>query len=473
MKLLIGLIAILPIIYLSFRYWKSAIKTVLLLVVIEGALRKWVLPQASELIYFLKDFVLVGAYIRYYGTGLVQKKLEIKINFINVMCFLAAGWCIFQAFNPSLGSPIVGIFGVKAYFFYTPLMWILADVFESESDLYKFLRSHLFLIIPVGILGVVQFFSPPSSPINSYAPGLEALGGVATFSKFARITSTFAYINNYALYLIVCFGLLIPFLSINQSRWWKLATIGEIFMVVVNLAMTGSRNPVISSALFLCCYLGANLLTRPSRALRFVRQFLPIAIIISIAAFIWFRPAIDAFWNRASSNSDVSHRIENSFTEPLRFFQYKDIDGYGTGATHGASQTLRNALGLPPGEPIATGFEAEMGRIALDLGPIGFTLWYGFRLSMIIALWLVFWKLQRPFLKNLAIAACLIQAIQIIGQVVTLHTFSVYYWFLSSFIFLLPKLERIQNFYRDLQLLNQNVQSASFPDSPDGQSQLP
>lgn len=472
MKLLIGVIAILAILYLSFSQWKSAIKTVLLLVVIEGALRKWVLPQASELIYFLKDFVLVGAYIRYYGTVVFQKKLAIKNNFINVMCFLAAGWCIFQAFNPSLGSPIVGIFGLKAYLFYTPLMWILADLFESESELYQFLRWHLLLIIPVGIIGVFQFFSPPSSPINAYAPGLEAIGGVATFSKYARITSTFAYINNYALYLIVCFGLLIPFLTINQSRWWKLATLGETFMVVVNLVMTGSRNPVISSALFLCCYLGANFVTRPGRALRYVRQFLPIAIVVALAAFIWFRPAIDAFWNRASSNNDVSHRIENSFTEPLRFFQYKDIDGYGTGATHGATQQLRNALGLPPGEPIAIGFEAEMGRIALDLGPIGFTLWYGFRVSMIIALGLVFWKLQRPFLKNLAIAACLIQAIQIVGQVVTLHTFSVYYWFLSSFIFLLPKLERIENFYRDLQVLNKNVQPPYFPDSPDGQSEL-
>lgn len=473
MNLLIGVIALLAIIYLSFSYWKSAIKTVLLLVVIEGALRKWVLPQASELIYFLKDFVLVGAYIRYYGTLVFQRKLAIKNSLVNVMCFLAAGWCIFQAFNPSLGSPIVGIFGFKAYFFYTPLMWILVDVFESESELYQFLRWHLLLIFPVGILGIFQFFSPPSSPINSYAPGLEAIGGVATFSKFARITGSFAYINNYALYLIVCFGLLIPFLSINQSRWWKLATIGEIFIVVVNLAMTGSRNPVISSVLFLCCYLGANFITNPSRALRLFRQFLPIAIIVSIAAFIWFKPAIDAFWNRASSNTDVSHRIENTFTEPLRFFEYKDIDGYGTGATHGATQTLRNVLGLPPGETIATGFEAEMGRIALDLGPIGFTLWYGFRVIIIFALWQVFWQLQRPFLKNLAIAACLIQAIQIVGQVVTLHTFSVYYWFLSSFIFLLPKLERRENFYRDLQLFNENVQSPYLPDSPNGQSKLP
>ncbi len=473
MKLLIGGIAILVILYLSFFYWKSAIKTVLLLVVIEGALRKWVLPQASELIYFLKDFVLLGAYIRYYGTLVFQKKLAIKNNFINVMCFLAAGWCIFQAFNPSLGSPIVGIFGLKAYLFYTPLMWILTDVFESEWELYQFLRSHLLLIIPVGIIGAVQFFSPPSSPINSYAPGLEAIGGVATFSKFARITGTFPYINNYALYLIVCFGLLITFLSINQSRWWKLATIGEIFMVVINLAMTGSRNPVISSALFLCCYLGANFLTNPARGLRYIRQFLPIAIVLAIAALIWFRPAIDAFSNRASSNNDVSHRIENSFTEPLRFFQYKDLDGYGTGATHGATQQLRNTLGLPPGEPIATGFEGEMGRIALDLGPIGFTLWYGFRVSMIIALWQVFWKLQKPFLKNLAIAACLIQAIQIVGQVVTLHTFSVYYWFLSSFIFLLPRLEQMANWQQQLQWWQINVQSTYHPNSSDGQSEFP
>ena len=457
MKLLIGLIAVVAIIYISSLDWKRAVKVALVIVVFEGALRKWFLPQASELIYFLKDFVLLGAYIKYYGCLTLEGKFVIKKNFINLVVFLAAGWCIFQAFNPSLGSPIIGLFGVKAYLFYTPLIWLIPDLFESEFELYKFLRTYLLLVIPVGLLGVVQFFSPANSVLNIYAPGQEAEGGIATFSSFARITGTFAYINNYTAYLLVSFALLIPLLSMKQSPRWMLVTIAEILFVFVNQIMSGSRAPVLGSVLFLSGYLGIKLFIQPYSALRFIKKFLPSAIVVGTVAFIGFQPALEAFLQRSSGNKDVSVRISASILEPLQFFQYKDVDGYGTGATQGGGMALRRMLGLPGGEQILVGFEAEMGRIALEIGPIGFVLWYLLRFSLMIGLLQVFFKLKTPFLKDLALAAFLIHAIQFIGQVVTLHTFAVYYWFLSSFIFLLPKLEQMNNFYRRAQLLQQDV----------------
>jgi hypothetical protein len=436
--------AVIIIIYISSLDWKRSVKAVLFLVVIEGALRKWVLPQASELMYFLKDFVLLGAYIRYYGGLSLQRKFALKNNPINLLIVLAALWCIFQAFNPSLGSIFIGIFGLKAYLFYIPLIWMVPNLFESESELYNFLRFYLLLTIPVGCLGIAQFFSPPNSPINIYAPGQEAVGGIATFSSFARITGTFAYINNYTAYLIVCFGLLISLLSIYQPYWWKLATIVEILFVTVNQFMSGSRGPVITSVLFVLGYLGAKLLTQPYKALRFIRQFLIAGVVVAIVAFIWFRPAVDAFWVRTTSNTDVSGRIEGSLVEPFNFMKFKDVDGYGTGATQVGNSVLRRVLNLPPGEQILVYYETEMGRIALDLGPLGFVLWYALRISLIIALWRVFWQLRRFFLKELALAAFLIQAIQILGQIVTLHTFAVYYWFFSGFIFLLPRLDKME-----------------------------
>jgi hypothetical protein len=119
---------------------------------------------------------------------------------------------------------------------------------------------------------------------------------------------------------------------------------------------------------------------------------------------------------------------------------------------------------LPRGEFIPTYYEAEMGRVALELGPIGFGLWYGLRVSLLISLWLVFRKLKRPFLRELALAAFLIHAIQINGHLVFHHTFSVYYWFLSGFIFLLPRLEQMEDWQQ--YLLQQNVQTPYFTDSP-------
>jgi hypothetical protein len=168
-KLLIGLLACVVIFYFSALKWRRAVKAVFLLLVIEGALRKWVLPQASEMIYFLKDIVLLGAYFNFYCFSVSDKKFLSKVKIINILIFIAIGWCLFQVFNPSLGSPLVGIFGLRGYLLYIPLIWMLPSLFQSEEELYKFLRSHLLLSIPVGIIGIIQFFSPASSFINAYS----------------------------------------------------------------------------------------------------------------------------------------------------------------------------------------------------------------------------------------------------------------------------------------------------------------
>ncbi len=465
MKLLIGLLACIVIVYFSAVKWRRAVKAVFFLLVLEGALRKWVFPQASEMIYFLKDIILLGAYFNFYGFSASKEKLP-KANITNILIFIAIGWCIFQVFNPSLGSPLVGVFGLRGYLLYIPLIWMIPSLFASEEELYRFLRSHLLLTIPVGLIGIAQFFSPASSFINKYSN--EEAQAVVTFgvSAAVRITGTFSYISGYGIYLIVCFGLLIPMLSIKQSQRWQIVTIVELFLVTVNSLMTGSRSTIFAEVLFLVGYLGAKGLATPVSSLRLIRQLIVPVIIISLAATIWFRPAINAFWLRTTSNQDVSERISLSFLEPIDFIQYKELDGYGTGATHQAAPLLRQALDLPTGEVIPVPYEGEIGRILLELGPIGFTFWYGLRVAILVALISTFWKLKRPFLRHLALAAFLIQAIQINGFLVFTPTFAVYYWFLSGFTFLLPQLEQIENWQRELQLWQQDVLSSYFSDSP-------
>ncbi|MEQ8536739.1 MAG: hypothetical protein RIB93_04650 [Coleofasciculus sp. D1-CHI-01] len=464
MQQLIGLLALVGIIYISFLDWRRAVKTVLVISVLEGAIRKWLLPDVSDLIYFLKDIILFTVYINYSTFLIKKRKLKTKNKIINILIVLVSGWCIFQGLNPSLGSPIVGLFGLRGYIFYIPLMWIIPNLFQSKDELYNFLRYFLLLVIPVGLLGIAQFFSPASSPLNVYAPGEVA--DVATFgvTSATRVTGTFSYLSGYSVYLLFCFGLLIPLLNISQINLWRWLSIAELFLVIINAFMTGSRGVVIAIILFLVCYLMAKGLVQPTKVLRLIQKLIVPSVIVTLAAAIWFQPAIEAFWLRTTSNKDIPARIVGSFIEPFEFMQYKQIDGYGTGSTHQATPALRRVFDLPSGEFIPTYYESEMGRVALELGPIGFILWYGLRISLLVELWLVFCKLQRPCLQELALAAFLIHVLQLNGQLVFHHTFSVYYWFLSSFIFLLPRLEQIENWQQ--YLLKQNVPTAYFPDSP-------
>ncbi len=472
MKELVGLlapIAIILILYLSLQNWRNSVKAVLVLLVIEGALRKWLLPEASQFIYFLKDIVVIGAYLRYYFFLPSESTFRIKGNQVAEavisMILLVAVWCVFQVFNPSLGSPIIGIFGLRGYLLYIPLLWMLPNLFRSEDELYRFLRSYLLLVIPVGILAVLQYFSPPSSPLNVYTQDLVKLDAALLDRTSVRVTGTFSYIAGYGAYALVSFGLVLPLLTLKQSLWWRWATIVELLLIVSTSLMNGSRALVGSEILFLIGYIGGQLLTNPYTIISLIKQFSLPAIAITTAAIIGFQSAINGFQNRVTSNKDVSGRIGLLYTEPIEFMQLKGLDSYGVGATHQATPALRSALNLPVGENIPVFYESEPGRVMLDLGPLGFLLWYLLRLSLIFLLLQTFLKLKRPFLRQLALSAFLIHATQFTAQVVINHTLLVYYWFLAGFIFLLPRLEEIENKKQQEFLQQYNVSATYFPDT--------
>jgi hypothetical protein len=440
--MLISLLGLAFVFCLSVLNWRQSIKAVLVLLVFEGVLRKWVFPDASEAIYFLKDVILIGAYVNYYGFARNLHRPHLRNSLLTILIFLASGWCLFQAWNPSLGSPLVGLFGLRNYLLYIPLIGLTPALFDTEEALYRFLRNYLLLLIPVGLLGVAQFFSPADSFLNVYAPGETA---VATFgvTTNARVTGTFSYISGYAVYLLVCFSLLIPMLTISQPPRWRWLTIVELLLLVVNGFMNGSRGLILGCILILLGYFLVKIVTQTASTLRLLKQFTVPIVAVAITSVIWFYPAIDAFWQRTTSNQDIPRRIAGGFLEPLYFFQYKELDGFGTGATHQATPALRRILGLPGGEAIPVGYEAEMGRITLELGPLGFLFWYGLRLALIGLLWQVHRRLSRPFLKELALSICLLHLVQLSGQLVFNHTALVYYWFFSGFIFLLPQLEQV------------------------------
>lgn len=440
------------VIYLSSLNWRISVKIVLVLLIFEGVLRKWVLPQASDAIYLLKDVILTGAYLSYFLANRPPFKLKNSYTeTLNLLLFISAIWCAVQSFNPDLGSFIVGLFGLSRYLLYIPLMWLVPSLFDSEEELYKFLRLYLLLVIPVCLLGIAQFYSPPSSPLNVYAGGAEAtannnFGGLDNVTR-TRITGTFSYTNIYTAYLFVSFSYLLSFIFFETSPIWKITALLECFLIVLNFFMTGSRGIFIFSGLFFFGYLSLQSLFYPGAFMRFFKKLTIPILIIFIAAPIWFKPAIDALNQRVDNTNDAQERIILAFTIPSELLKGKSfIDSYGTGATHTGGQAIRRLLNLPQG--IATPpAESELHRVAIELGYFGFTLWYAMRLTLLLALWNVFQKLKRAFLQDMALTAFLYHLILLPAQIVVHPVSVVYYWFFSGFIFLLPRLESLANFH--------------------------
>ena len=434
--------------FLSTFNWRNLVIAALVLLVFEGVLRKWVLPQASDSVYFLKDFILLAAYFNYYSKSKIFP-IFINRNFnqaFTKIIFLIFGLCLVQAFNPSLGSVLIGFFGIKNYLFYVPLIWMLTNIFFTKKDLYKFLRIYLLITIPVCILAIVQFFSPVDSPINVYAGG----GGVETIATFggggeegaARVTGTFPYISGLGIYLVASFSLLIPLLTLSQPRIWQLLNITEILLVTATSFMTGSRAVVLFEILYIAGYLAILLFNRPyifSRA--FKRFFIP-ALVTFLAISLFFSRSVNLFTERSVQNEEEGYtRVLSPLIEP--WLLPLRIEGYGTGASHQATPKIRALLNISPLDVNAPpGNDGSSVKVMLDLGPIGLLLWDGLRLYLIFCSWHLFKQLKDPFLIQLALSNFLFQTLQFTSSLVSNPTFSLYYWFFAGFIFLLPELEQ-------------------------------
>ena len=469
MKLLIALIAVTVIFYLSCLNWKRSVKALLVLLVLEGILRKWVLPQASEIIYFLKDIVLFGAYFQYYLLGNRGSNFpKIKIQFFTIFLFLSFAWGLFQALNPNLGSPIVGIWGIKNYFYYVPIVWMFPDLFQSEAELKEFLRQQLVLFIPVGILGIIQFVSPASSAINSYAAGLEQVAGsTAQFGAAGnvRITGAFSYVNTYIPYLLFNISVLLIFLEEKLPKNQAQVLIVSGILLFLNSFMTGSRTIVFAAGLLLIGYFCVKSIGQFNRVWRILQWVLPPALILTALIPILFSSEVNTVLDRILLTSDLRVRLLLFVVEPIKNLKHTLLDGFGIGATHQATGVLRSVLGLPPGKVIPVGYESEMGRIVLEIGPIGFMFWYSLKFAIMGALFRLYWKLKRPFLRNLALIAFLIQLIWLPNQHVFHITYNVYYWFMTGFLYLLPHLENVENFRQQYHLIQLYEQQPHYPDS--------
>jgi len=425
--------------------WRRSVKVALILVIIEGALRKWVFSQASDIVYLLKDIVLLGAYARYFVFDHTSKPAQ-GYSGMKTLLRIATLIIGIQVLNLRLGSAAVGLFGFKAYLLYAPLCFMLRDMFRSTTELQSFLKWYLLLIIPVCLLGVVQFYSPPDSPINTYVATSDVVAiGIDDLQR-ARITATFSYITGHATYLFICMVLLFPLLTSRPNKIWLILLLGELTLVVGNVFMTGSRAPALSGILFFVCFLLFNQMNKGRQERSGFTSLILIGALCAVASLYWFNEAIDTFWYRATNGDSAAARISGGYLDPIALLPYAGIEGYGAGATHPGGEVIRRELDLPDSTLAPPPAEIETGRVMLELGVLGFVAWYALRLYLIWALWHASKRLKTTFLRRLALSAFLAHLILLPGQLVTNATSGVYFWFLAGFIFLLPRLDSIGNY---------------------------
>jgi len=421
------------------RIWIGLIYLVLALNVTEGAMRKWLFPGSSQLLYFAKDGVLIAAYVLFLFARPFRGTDRTKA--LTIIYLLAAIVVCLDAFNPNLGSLIVGIFGIKCYLLYVGLIYLGAQFFDDWKSFLRFIRWQVIIAIPICLLGIAQFGSPADSQINRYAAPDEQV--VATFGTDAtvRITGPFAYITGHVFFILVSIALAAGLLGTSRRRSDYLFSIAALVLCVGNIWMSGSRSAGALSVLLVGAVLAWFGFQQNRVALR-LRTLLVVAIALAVfTTTTWFNKAYNAYLDRIETSDDeLVDRVFQHHDVFGLILDYSGLTGYGTGITHPGAAALEKGLGLKPSEPVPL-FEAEYARVLVELGWIGAFFWYLLRIIVVLAIWKVYRELRTAELRLWAFIILSVHLITLNAAVVLNHTFAIYYWFLAGIAFGLPRLE--------------------------------
>src|SRR6202048_523528 len=157
-----------PTALLAVRYWQRALFAVFVLLVFEGALRKWAFPWAQAQVYLVKDVILLGVYLGFILNSRRNLPLPKGVGLIKSVLGLSFVFGCLEVLNPNSPSILVGLVGLKTYFLHAPVAFILPYAITSREHLFVLIRRYLIMAIPVAVLGFVQIMAGPGSSLNTY-----------------------------------------------------------------------------------------------------------------------------------------------------------------------------------------------------------------------------------------------------------------------------------------------------------------
>jgi hypothetical protein len=339
----------------------------LILLIYDGALRKWLLTDFEQAIFIAKDVLLLAAFVAAFAD---QKRTpRVALPPITRLLFACYGlWVAVSAFNPNLPNVLVGLWGMKAHLLYAALVALLPLAFQSLDEIFRMLeRIFPWVVIPVVLVALAQLAAPAQSTLNQNVRG--GLESVAYFgdASLVRVSGTFSFVSGMAAFVQTCTLLGIGlFLSGARSKPFLLG----LGIALLAVPVTGSRGVMV------IIVVGAAILFVAALACRFITgRYVVIAGIVLALLTVVSLTSQNAAWEALAERTEHARGDENraitAFTNAFAFMDSAGLFGFGTGAANFGAPALAREVDRFAWLPFGERFEEESGRIVIELGALG------------------------------------------------------------------------------------------------------
>jgi O-Antigen ligase len=352
------------------------------LLIIEGALRKWVVPGLSNPLLVVRDPVALLIYFfslraRVFPRG----PWFVILVVLGIICSI----CTFVTLDPYLPTKQIALvcgYGIHSNFFHLPLIFVMGKVMNLE-DVKRFGWWTLILIIPMTFLMIAQFRASPDALINSTAGGegemmQTALGKVRTAGPFSFVIGVVLY------FALATSFLMWGILKKGVYKNWLLVSSG--IALLIGTAVSGSRSAVASCALVIAFLIFVFIYRRD--AVTRVGQILLAVVVVGfvVSRTPIFKEGLNVMTTRFNevaeqTNESVARgivgRVFSELTDAAYVWTKSPWWGYGLG------------IGTNAGANILTGHsvflltEGEWSRIELESGRVLGVIYIFWRVALV------------------------------------------------------------------------------------------
>jgi hypothetical protein len=359
---------------------KRGIWVYFILLIFEGAIRKWVLPSLSTPLLIIRDPVALWLILMALRRGLLPyNKYMVGMAFIGVIG-------TFTALFMGHGNLAIALFGARILLLHFPLIFVIGNVFD-RNDVEKIGKTIIYISIPMVLLIAAQFYSPQSAWVNRGIGGDLNGGGFDGAMGYFRPPGTFSFTNGNVLFFALDGSIILYF-------WLTPNNISRVVLIAATIGLTAAMSLSISRTLFFSfivsvLFAGFTMLSNPKLIAR--------AIIFSIMAVVglailnetkFFKTSAEAFGSRYENANQaeggtkgvIGDRYLGGLTGALVGSRDVPFFGYGMGlGTNVGAQLLS-------GKTIFLISEGEWGRLIGELGPLLGILVIFIRLALIVKL---------------------------------------------------------------------------------------